>query len=88
MSWEDHKSRIEGIRKVRWDALWHVLYRIPRGDDSIATYDRVDEATAKKVLKNLSKWSYDLEPSQDSKDTVKAEVLKARPLRPYRFEDD
>jgi len=58
MSWEYHKKNIEGIRKVRWDGLWHVMYRIPQGDDSRETYDRIDKSTAMRILKNIKKWSY------------------------------
>ncbi len=52
MSWEYHKPNIEGVRKVKWDGLWHILYTIGGKE----TYDRVDRRTAMKVLKNIHKW--------------------------------
>ena len=42
---------IEGIRKVKWDARWHVLYKW--GDRE--TYDRVYKREAMSVLKKLEK---------------------------------
>ena len=40
---------IEGIRKVRWDGLWHVMYENKSGK----TWDRVDKRTAMNVLRQL-----------------------------------
>jgi len=48
MSWEYHKEKIEGVRKVVWDGLWHVLYA--------KTYDRVPKKVAMYVLRNVHKW--------------------------------
>lgn len=42
---------IEGVRKVRWDALWHVLYRWGNRD----TWDRVSRKEAMSVLKKIEK---------------------------------
>lgn len=42
-------KNIEGIRKVRWDEMWHVLYRSGKQK----TYDRVDKKTALRVLKDI-----------------------------------
>lgn len=58
MSWKDYKNRVEGVRRVRWDALWHIIYRVPKGDDSRETYDRVSKKVAMYVIKNMGKWSY------------------------------
>lgn len=52
MGWENHKTAIEGIRKVKWDALWHVLYSI----GAKSTWDRVDKKTAMYVSRNMHKW--------------------------------
>jgi len=43
------KKNIEGVRKVRWDGLWHVLYQWGNRH----TYDRVDKRTAMQVLKSI-----------------------------------
>lgn len=49
MSYKDvDMDRVEGIRKVKWDGLWHILYS--SGKD---TYDRVDKKTAMSVLKKI-----------------------------------
>jgi len=42
---------IIGIRKVRWDMLWHVLYNWGGRE----TWDRVDRKEAMRVLKKISK---------------------------------
>jgi len=42
-------KEIEGIRKVRWDGLWHVMYENKSGK----TYDRVDKTTAMNILRQL-----------------------------------
>ena len=42
---------IEGVRKVKWDGLWHVLYKWGGKD----TYDRVGKRTAMSVLKKIEK---------------------------------
>jgi len=56
MAWQDHKINIEGIRKVKWNGLWHVLYNIPLKEDKYReTYDRVDKKTAIRVLKIMEK---------------------------------
>jgi hypothetical protein len=35
-----------GIRKVKWDELWHILYKYMGKD----TYDRVDKKTALELI--------------------------------------
>jgi hypothetical protein len=45
------KEAIEGIRKVRWDELWHVLYN----QGFRRTYDRVTKKEAMSVLKAIKK---------------------------------
>lgn len=52
MSWEycDIED-IEGVRKVKWDSLWHVLYRWGGRD----TWDRVNKATAMRVLEKIKR---------------------------------
>ena len=53
MSWEDVKiENVEGIRKVKWDGLWHIMYYLKRGKE---TYDRVDEKTAMKALRKIER---------------------------------
>lgn len=52
MSWKYHKSDVEGIRKMKWDALWHVMYKTRDGKE---TWDRVDKKTAMYVLKYVFK---------------------------------
>ena len=42
---------IEGIRKVKWDELWHILYKFGGKD----TYDRVDKKTAMSALRKIEK---------------------------------
>ena len=44
-------AEVEGIRKVKWDELWHVLYRWGGRD----TWDRVTKKTAMQVLKKMEK---------------------------------
>lgn len=52
MSWEiAGLENIEGIRKVKWDALWHVMYRWGSRD----TWDRVTKQTAMRVMKRVEK---------------------------------
>jgi len=53
MSWRDNKENIEGVRKVKWDELWHVMYRVSNRD----TWDRVHKKTAMYVLKMLPKYA-------------------------------
>ena len=43
-------SKIEGVRKVRWDALWHVMYTVA----GKPTWDRVTKDEAMKVLEKVS----------------------------------
>ena len=52
MSWKYHKKNIEGVRKVKWDDLWHILYSMSGKD----TWDRVDKKTAMYVVSNMNKW--------------------------------
>jgi hypothetical protein len=54
MSWRDNKKNIEGVRKVKWDELWHVMYRTNLLGE---TWDRVDKKTAMYVLKMLPKYT-------------------------------
>ena len=51
MSWKYCKENVEGVKKVRWDGLWHVMYKW-HGQDA---YDRVDKATAMRVLKMMER---------------------------------
>ena len=44
-------KEIEGVRKVRWDELWHVLYQYGKRH----TFDRVDRKEAMSVLKKIEK---------------------------------
>lgn len=44
-------AEIEGIRKVKWDELWHVLYKWGNRD----TWDRVTKKTAMQVLKKMKR---------------------------------
>ncbi len=44
-------KNVEGIRKVKWDGLWHVMYKWGKRD----TYDRVDRKEAMRVLRRLEK---------------------------------
>jgi len=41
---------IEGIRKVKWDELWHVIYK----SNDKETYDRVGRKTAFRILKQIA----------------------------------
>ena len=54
MSWKYHKDSLEGVRKVNWDGLWHIIYK--KGDRE--TWDRVDKKTAMYVVDNMSKWRW------------------------------
>ena len=47
MSYKDHT--VVGVRKMRWDGLWHILYHI--GEE--LTWDRVTKEEALKVAKRL-----------------------------------
>ena len=51
MSYKHHK--IIGIRKMKWDMLWHIMYTI-RGEFA---YDRVDKKEALKALEVLERKS-------------------------------
>lgn len=44
-----------GVRKVKWDRLWHALYQYkqPLGEKLHETWDRVTEKTALKIAKSL-----------------------------------
>lgn len=53
MSFRDFRETVEGVRKVKWDGLWHVLYRIGKRD----TYDRVTKSVAMSVMRNMHKWN-------------------------------
>lgn len=60
MSYKYHKENVDGVCKVKWDGLWHVLYSsgtLPyHMDVKNHTYDRVTEKEARFVLKMISKW--------------------------------
>ena len=46
------QSKLLMVRKVRWDQMWHVVYEVRRhGGQTEETYDRVDEKTALKIIK-------------------------------------
>ncbi len=47
MGYKHHK--VIGIRKMKWDMLWHILYKI---NDRI-TWDRVSQKEALKALKTM-----------------------------------
>jgi len=49
MSYKNNPDKVTGIRKVKWDELWHVVYLI-KGRE---TYDRV---TKKEALKAEAEW--------------------------------
>jgi len=50
MSWQyAGLEDVEGIRKVKWDALWHVMYKWGKRE----TYDRVSRKSAMYILKQL-----------------------------------
>ncbi len=52
MSWQyAGLENAEGIRKVKWDGLWHVMYKWGEKDD----YDRVDQRTAMSILRRLQR---------------------------------
>ena len=40
-----------GIRKVKWDAFWHALYKLPNNTE---TYDRVSKKEAMEILKECN----------------------------------
>jgi len=46
MGWKDHTDTIEEVRKVKWDELWHVIYKIGKG----ITWDRVNKVTAMRIV--------------------------------------
>ena len=59
MSWRHNKRRITGVRKMRWDHLWHVTYvaRSSRGGSMVVeTFDRVKKETAMRILTNMRRW--------------------------------
>jgi hypothetical protein len=60
MSWEHHKQHVYGVRKVRWDKFWHVMYRVGVTDTNCGreTFDRVNRKTATRILRMIPKWSY------------------------------
>ena len=57
MSYKDHE--VTGVRKVKWDGLWHVLYTISNRLDGErgprATYDRVTRGVALRIEKRLAR---------------------------------
>ena len=55
MSYKDHIENIEGVRKVVWDDLWHIMYD---GNGAIepVIYDRITRKEAMYILKMLPKW--------------------------------
>ena len=51
MSYKYHsKSDILGVRKMVWDGLWHILYKI----NGRLTWDRVSRQEALQVAKDIS----------------------------------
>ena len=50
MSYKYHKDSVVGIRKMKWDQLWHVLYMIK---DRL-TWERVTKKEAMEVAKTIS----------------------------------
>ena len=46
---------VVGIRKVRWDDLWHVLYKWGSDKFGKETWDRVSRAEAMQVLRKIEK---------------------------------
>lgn len=44
-------EQIEGVRKVKWDEKWHILYKWGGKN----TWDRVDKKTAMNVLLKIEK---------------------------------
>lgn len=52
MSWKYAELKdIEGVRKVKWDERWHIMYKWGNRD----TWDRVDKKTAMNALKKIEK---------------------------------
>lgn len=51
MSYKYYPENIVGIRKVKWDALWHVLYE----KNGRETWDRVERAEALRVAARIDK---------------------------------
>jgi hypothetical protein len=44
------KRKLEGIRKVKWDTMWHILYKDSKGE---ITWDRVSIEEALSHLKEV-----------------------------------
>ena len=44
-------ENVEGVRKVKWDMLWHVMFKWGGKEN----YDRVDKKTAMSILRKLEK---------------------------------
>jgi hypothetical protein len=52
MSWQyAGMENVEGVRKVKWDGLWHVMYKWGKKD----TWDRVSKKSAMYILKQIEK---------------------------------
>ena len=56
MSYKDHV--VTGVRKVKWDGLWHVMYAVKYRDMNdkkkiMETWDRVSKKEALKVAETL-----------------------------------
>ena len=44
-------DKYEGVRFVRWDALWHAFYTTPKGEN---TWDRVSFEEARQIYLYLT----------------------------------
>ena len=51
MSYKFWPEQIEGIRKVKWDELWHIIYKEGKSDN----YDRVSKKEAMQVLRKVER---------------------------------
>jgi len=49
MGYKHYKDKIVGIRKMKWDKLWHILYTI----EEKITWDRVTIEEALSVIKSI-----------------------------------
>jgi hypothetical protein len=52
MSYKNDPEKVTGIRKVKWDELWHIVYLV-KGQES---YDRVSREEALAVESKWEKW--------------------------------
>lgn len=51
--WGYNNELIQGVEKMRWDSMWHVVYMHPNLDGRNA-YDRITKKTAMRILKMFS----------------------------------